>query len=100
LQLVSPLKDASLLGVARSHLRERVHRPTAPRSHYRKAADEELLPLIRRVVNERPTYGYQRVTALVKRSLAAEGKATANYKRVFRIMNPPAPHWPSQGPPA
>jgi hypothetical protein len=26
-----------------------------PRSHYRKAADEELLPLIRRLVDERPT---------------------------------------------
>jgi putative transposase len=77
---------AEVLGVARSHLHERVHRPTAPRSHYRKAADEELLPLIRRVVDERPTYGYRRVTALVNRLLAAEGKATANHKRVFRIM--------------
>jgi len=72
---------AEVLGVARSHLHERVHRPTAPRSHYRKAADEELLPLIRRVVDERPTYGYRRVTALVNRLLAAEGKATANHKR-------------------
>ena len=69
---------ADVLGVARSHLHERVHRPTAPRSHYRKAADEELLPLIRRVVDERPTYGYRRVTVLVNRLLAAEGKATAN----------------------
>lgn len=77
---------ADVLGVARSHLHERVHRPTAPRSHYRKAADEELLPLIRRVVDERPTYGYRRVTVLVNRLLAAEGKATANHKRVFRIM--------------
>ena len=35
---------ADVLGVARSHLYERVHRPTAPRRHYRKAADEEFLP--------------------------------------------------------
>jgi putative transposase len=77
---------AEVLGVARSHLHERVHRPTAPRSHYRKAADEELLLLIRRVVDERPTYGYRRVTALVNRLRAAEGKPTANHKRVFRIM--------------
>jgi transposase InsO family protein len=62
------------------------HRPTAQRGHYRKAVDEELLPLIRRVIDERPTYGYRCVTALVKRLLAAEGKPTANHKRIFRIM--------------
>jgi putative transposase len=44
------------------------------------------LPLIRRVVDERPTYGYRRVTAPVNRLLAAEGKPTANHKRFFRIM--------------
>ena len=64
---------ANVLGVARSHLHERVHRPTAARGSYCKAADEELLPLIRRLVDERPTYGYRRVTALVNRVLAAEG---------------------------
>src|SRR5262249_11642266 len=32
------------------------------------------------------TYGYRRVTALVNRLLAAEGKPTANHKRIFRIM--------------
>lgn len=77
---------ADVLGVPRSHLHERVHRPTAPRRRYHKAADEGLLPLIRRLVDERPTYGYRRVTALVNRLLAAEGKPTANHKRVFRIM--------------
>jgi hypothetical protein len=77
---------ADVLGVARSHLHERVHRPTALRRHYRKAADEEFMPLIRRVIDERPTYGYRRVTALVNRLLAAEGKPTANHKRVFRIL--------------
>ena len=77
---------ANVLGVARSHLHERVHRPTATRGSYCKAADEELLPLIRRLVDERPTYGYRRVTALVNRVLAAEGRPAANHKRVFRIM--------------
>jgi hypothetical protein len=46
---------ANVLGVARSHLHERVHRPTAARGSYCKAADEELLLLIRRMVDERPT---------------------------------------------
>lgn len=77
---------ADVLGVARSHLHERVHRPATPRSYYRKAADEELMPLIRRLVDERPTYGYRRITALANRVLAAEGKPAANHKRVFRIM--------------
>src|SRR5262245_66431580 len=58
-----PMKTiANVLGVARSHLHERVHRPTAARGSYCKAADEKLLPLIRRLVDERPTYGYRRVT--------------------------------------
>jgi putative transposase len=77
---------ADVLGVARSHLHERVHRPAAPRGPYCKAADEELLPVIRRVVDDRPTYGYRRVTALVNRVLAAEGKPAANHKRVFQVM--------------
>jgi hypothetical protein len=51
---------------------------------YYTAADEELLPLIRRVADDRPTYGY--LTALVNRVLAAEGKPAANHKGVFRIM--------------
>lgn len=46
---------ANVLGVARSHLHERVHRPTAARGSYCKAADEELLPLIGRLVDERPS---------------------------------------------
>ena len=48
-----PMKTvADVLGVARSHLHERVHRPAPPRGHFCKA-DEELLPLIRRVVDQR-----------------------------------------------
>src|SRR5262249_21115250 len=35
------------------------------------------------VVDERPTYGYRRVTALVNRLLPAVGKPTADHKRVF-----------------
>jgi transposase InsO family protein len=77
---------ADVLGVARSHLHDRVRRPARPRGRYRKAADEELLPLIRRLVDERPTYGYRRITALTNRTLAADGKPAANHKRVFRIM--------------
>jgi putative transposase len=46
---------ADVLGVARSHLHDRVRRPAPPRGAYRIGADEELLPLIHRLVGERPT---------------------------------------------
>ena len=71
-------------GVARSHLHERVHRPAPPRGHFCKA-DEELLPLIRRVVDQRPTYGYRRVTALVNRVLTAEGKPASSVQTLSHI---------------
>jgi transposase InsO family protein len=77
---------ADVLGVARSHLHERVRRPAAPCGYYCKAADEEVLPLIHQLIAKRPTYGYRRVTALVNKVLAAEGKPRANHKRIFRIM--------------
>jgi putative transposase len=77
---------ADTLGVARSHLYDQVRRPAKPRGAYRKAGDETLLPVIRGLVDKRPTYGYRRITALVKRALAAEIKPTVNHKRVFRLM--------------
>lgn len=77
---------ADVLSVARSHLYDRLRRPATPRGSYRKATDEEFLPLIRRLVDERPTYGYRRIAALANRALAAEGRPAANHKRVFRIM--------------
>ena len=77
---------AEALGVSRSHLAERARGQAPPRGPYVKAGDEVLLPLIRRVVDARPTYGYRRITALVNRELATHGQAPANRKRVHRIM--------------
>lgn len=74
------------LGVSRSNLADRHNRGTRPRGAYRKADDEDLLPLIRRFVDERPTYGYRRITALVNRELARTGRPIVNRKRVHRIM--------------
>ena len=39
---------AEVLGVSRSNLADRHNRGTRPRGAYRKADDEDLLPLIRR----------------------------------------------------
>ena len=58
---------AEALGVSRSNLAERARGKGKPRGPYRKATDKALLPLIRRLVDERPTYGYRRITALVNR---------------------------------
>ena len=51
---------ADTLAVARSNLIELVSRRAKSRRPYRKAGDKELLALIRRLVDERPTYGYRR----------------------------------------
>ena len=49
---------ADTLAVARSNLIERVSRRAKSRRTYRKAGDDELLALIRRLVDERP-YRYR-----------------------------------------
>jgi putative transposase len=77
---------ADTLGVARSHLHHQVHGGTTPRGCYRKPLDIELLPMLRRLVDERPTYGYRRIAALANRELARTGEPAINHKRAFRIM--------------
>ena len=68
---------ADALEVARSHLHEKVRRLAKPRGSYRKPDDGDLLPLIRRLVDERPTYGYRRITALANRELVGGGASAA-----------------------
>lgn len=77
---------AETLGVSRSNLHERIMGSAKPRSAYRKAGDAALLPRIKRLVAERPTCGYRRITAVLNRELRAEGLSPANHKRVDRIM--------------
>ena len=77
---------AETLGVSRSNLHDKVRRASKPRGSYRKPADDALLPLVRRLVGERPTYGYRRITALANRELASRGEPIVNHKRLFRIM--------------
>ena len=77
---------ADTLAVARSNLIEHVSRRAKWRRPYRKAGDDELLALIRRLVDERPTYGYRRIRRLINRQRKANGKPPVNGKRVLRIM--------------
>ena len=45
-----------------------------------------LLPLVRKLVDERPSDGYRRLTALLDRQLRSEGNPTVNAKRVLRFL--------------
>lgn len=53
---------------------------------YSKEADETLLPSIRKITDERESYGYRRVTPLLNQELRLKGAKTVNHKRVYRIM--------------
>ena len=77
---------AETLGVSRSQLHARLQVDTKPRRRYQKAQDAALLPVIRRLVDTRPTYGYRRITALLRRELARDDRPRVNHKRVYRIM--------------
>jgi len=57
-----------------------------PRRRYQKAEDAELLEPIRRLVDERPTYGYRRIGALLNREGRQAGLAPLNHKRLYRLM--------------
>lgn len=77
---------ASTLGVARSNLSKRLRGSAKPRRRYHKAQDGAVLPLLKRLVAARPTYGYRRIAALMNRELAASGAPPINHKRVYRLM--------------
>ncbi len=58
---------ADALEVARSNLAERAARGRRSRGPYGKADDPDILATVRLLVDERPTYGYRRITALLNR---------------------------------
>lgn len=72
---------AQALQVARSNLT--VKKQT--RSVIKKG-DPELLIHIKEVAQQRPTYGYRRITALLNEKLKKLGSPAANRKKVFRLM--------------
>lgn len=53
---------------------------------YSKEADEELLPLIRKLTDERASHGYRRITAMLNRDFKKSRKRAVNVKRIYRIM--------------
>ena len=81
---MKPVADA--LDVSRSQLHERLRGQPKPRTHYRKIEDAELLVPLRMLVDERPTYGYRRITALMNRERLKNGLPRLNHKRIYRLM--------------
>lgn len=73
---------AETLGVARSNLVERVDGKRPKRGPQIRAGDAELTSDIRRLVDSRPSYGYRRIAALLKRERRSAGHDPVNAKRV------------------
>ena len=74
------------LGVARSNIAERVKDVRPKRGPQTREGDLELNAEIRRLVDARPTYGYRRIAALLKRERRSAGLPNVNAKRVYRLM--------------
>ncbi len=70
------------MGVARSNQYDQ----KKSRERYTKPDDTRYLALIRDITDQRATYGYRRVTALLNRTLQAQGQPVVNHKRIYRIM--------------
>jgi hypothetical protein len=77
---------AKTLGVSRSHLPERLREGNKARGGYHKSDDALLLEPVRRLVDERPTYGYRRIGALLNRERLQCGLPRLNHKRIYRLM--------------
>jgi len=77
---------ADTLGVARSNMIERQLGKRPKRGTQTREGDLELGADIRRLVDARPTYGYRRIAALLKRERRSAGLLPVNAKRVYRLM--------------
>ena len=77
---------AATLQVARSNLIERRDGSRPQRGPQNRAGDFDLVADIRRLVDQRPTYGYRRIAALLKRERRSAGRQPVNAKRIFRLM--------------
>ena len=74
------------LGVARSNVIERSKAARPGRGPQEREGDAELTTDIRELVDQRPTYGYRRITALIRRRRRSTASNPVNAKRVYRLM--------------
>lgn len=79
----------SVLGVSRSHVTARLHRPADwvdRRKAPPKADDSQLLDDIKEVIGEQSTYGYRRVWGVLRHQGIGGQLRLVNHKRVYRVM--------------
>lgn len=74
------------LQVSRSNLYERMASSTRERGRYKKQDDAALAAAIRPIVDERPTYSYRRIGAILNKQRREQGLPPVNHKRVYRLM--------------
>lgn len=77
---------ASAFESSRSNLIKRLKTKDNTVRSITKIDNEWLLPIIQKMVSDRPTYGYRRVTALLGKHMMDLGLPPVNHKRVYRIM--------------
>ena len=78
-----------VLGVARSHVHVRVHRPTNwtdRRRNRRPGDDGDLVAEITTEIATLPSYGYRRAWTMVNRRRDGERRQRVNHKRIYRVM--------------
>jgi putative transposase len=81
-----------VLRVSRSNVLERRRERPAPEPPtesspiVESAENEAILSDVRALVNERASYGYRRITALLNRARVRGGKPRVNAKRIYRLM--------------
>jgi len=54
--------------------------------YYKRKGDSEYLLMIRQITDNRPTYGYRRITALINRQRLQQGQNRVNPKRIYRLL--------------
>lgn len=70
------------LGASRSNYYDRVKKQT-PAARQRKKDDANILVRILKIISEKATYGYRRITAMLRRDRELPA---VNHKRVYRVM--------------
>ncbi len=77
---------ADVMHVSRSNLVDRLGGRKKKRGRYCKEDDAQLVQDVRKIVDQRPTYGYRRITSILNKERQAHGLPPVNHKRVFRLM--------------
>jgi putative transposase len=78
-------KICQVLGVARSNVHAQLQEEMHTNNKLKKATKEEdglVLEYLKELIRERPTYGYRRLTILLRKKL----DVAINHKKIYRIM--------------